>query len=149
MPPSGTDYDQWNVPDSLRDDVRFANKAILGKLGEGVELDEFRICWYVAESRPPRPSVDQMANEYIGTAREALTPSQDFIVSPHTSCAHLYIATCGSFHGFKFFPVIGKYVVQMLDEELEEELKNKWAWDRQLPSPDHCVMWPRKELRDL
>ncbi len=37
------------------------------------------------------------------------------MITPHPACGDLYMATCGSFHGFKFFPVLGKYVVQMLD----------------------------------
>lgn len=45
MPPSGTDYDQWKVPKSLEDDVRFANKVIFGKKGQELELEKFRICW--------------------------------------------------------------------------------------------------------
>ena len=61
----------------------------------------------------------------------------------------MYIATCGSFHGFKFLPVIGKYVVEMLDGTLDEALVEKWAWDRELPPTDGKPMWPKKELKDL
>ncbi|KAH8895952.1 FAD dependent oxidoreductase [Thozetella sp. PMI_491] len=93
---------------------------------------------------PPGPNYDQW-----NVPKEALTPSEDFIVSPHTSCPNLYIATCGSFHGFKFLPVLGKYVVEMLDGALEPELVRKWAWDRPLPGTEHNVVWPRKELRNL
>jgi len=81
--------------------------------------------------------------------REALTPSEDFIISSHSACGNLYIATCGSFHGFKFLPVIGKYVVEMLDEVLEPALCKKWAWDRELPPTDDKIVWPRRELKDL
>ena len=81
--------------------------------------------------------------------RDALTPSQDFIVSPHSAVDNLYVATCGSFHGWKFLPVIGKYVVQMLDGVLEPALQQKWAWDRELPPTDRNGQWPTKELRDL
>lgn len=54
--------------------------------------------------------------------------------------------------------MIGKYVVQMLEGELESELVTKWAWDRERPEiplaseatfsldfPD----WPRHEMADL
>lgn len=81
--------------------------------------------------------------------REALTPSEDFIVSPHSACDGLFIATCGSFHGFKFLPVLGKYVVDMLCGELGPILQERWAWDRELPKTDRNSKWPRKELREL
>ena len=88
---------------------------------------------------------------YALTYREALTPSSDFIISPHPAAAagSLFVATCGSFHGWKFFPVIGKYVSQMLNGSLPDELRKKWAWDRPLPDPTKNTLWPRHELRDL
>jgi glycine/D-amino acid oxidase-like deaminating enzyme len=81
--------------------------------------------------------------------REALTPSKDFIISPHSECDGLYVATCGSFHGFKFLPILGKYVVEMLDGNLEPALKERWAWDRKLPPTEKNTHWPWKELKDL
>ncbi|KAK7432504.1 hypothetical protein QQZ08_001069 [Neonectria magnoliae] len=125
MPPQKADYAQWDVPESLKDDVRYANTAIFAEQGENFPIDQFRLCW------------------------EAVTPSQDFIISPHPGSNNLYIATCGSFHGWKFFPVIGKYVVQMLEQTLDKSLQAKWAWDRELPSTDHNTVWPRTELRDF
>lgn len=80
--------------------------------------------------------------------REAVTPDEDFIISPHSASKNLYVATCGSFHGWKFLPILGKYVVQMLDGSLEETLVKKWSWDRSFPSPTHRA-WPRRELSDL
>ncbi|KAH6988243.1 FAD dependent oxidoreductase [Ilyonectria sp. MPI-CAGE-AT-0026] len=125
MPPDKADYAQWDVPQLLKDDVRFANHCIFGEQGKDFPMDQFRICW------------------------EALTPSEDFIISPHPASKNLYIATCGSFHGFKFFPILGKYVTQMLEQTLDKSLRAKWAWDRELPSTDDNVLWPRKELGDL
>ena len=89
-----------------------------------------------------------MLTTYAG-AREGLTPSEDFIISPHPAAAGLYIATCGSFHGFKFFPILGKYIVQMLEGNLVADLAARWAWDRDVPDPTECVVWPRHELGDL
>ncbi|KAI0119861.1 sarcosine oxidase [Daldinia grandis] len=124
-PPAPTDYSQWSVPDTLVQDVEFANKAIFGKRGEGWEISEHRICW------------------------DAVTPSEDFIISPHPASTGLYIATCGSFHGWKFFPIIGEYVTRMLDGSLEPELQQRWAWNRERPDPTGNKVWPMKELRDL
>ncbi|KAF7540071.1 hypothetical protein G7054_g1703 [Neopestalotiopsis clavispora] len=105
-PPDKPDYAEWDVPDSLKDDIRLP-------------------------------------------AKEALTPSEDFIISKHSAVGQLYVATCGSFHGWKFFPILGRYVLQMLDEELAPEWKSRWAWDRELPNPSDLVVWPKRELKDL
>jgi hypothetical protein len=81
--------------------------------------------------------------------RDAFTTSSDFIISPHAGAKGLYVATCGSFHGYKFFPVLGKYVIQMLEGDLTPELKEKWAWDRERPAPSLNPDWPRWEMNDL
>jgi sarcosine oxidase/L-pipecolate oxidase len=61
----------------------------------------------------------------------------------------LYIATGGSFHGWKFLPIIGKYVAQMLDKTLEQDLVRRWAWDREQTGTAHEKLIPQRELRDL
>ncbi|KAI8231135.1 L-pipecolate oxidase [Colletotrichum sp. SAR 10_86] len=123
-PPSGPDYAQLDVPKSLRDDVDFAGKSIYGNLSDDWKVENYRICW------------------------EAVSPSEDFIISPHSGSKNLYVATIGSFHGWKFLPVLGKYVVQMLQGTLEDRLAKKWAWDKTLVPPTHSA-WPRKELSEL
>lgn len=80
--------------------------------------------------------------------RDAFTSSSDFIISPHAAAKGLYLATCGSFHGYKFFPIIGKYVVQMLEGQLSDELSEKWAWDRERPDGSQNPDWPRVEMKD-
>jgi glycine/D-amino acid oxidase-like deaminating enzyme len=81
--------------------------------------------------------------------RDSITPNQDFIISSHPHCKNLYIATAGSFHGWKFLPVIGDYVVQLLDGKLHEDLVKRWAWDREQAGSAHGKMLPRRELKDL
>lgn len=49
-------------------------------------------------------------------SRDAITPNQNFIIS----------------HGYKFLPIIGKYVVRMLDGTLEKEAADRWAWDKEM-----------------
>ena len=78
-----------------------------------------------------------------------MTPSEDFIISPHTACEGLFVATCGSFHGFKFLPVLGKYVVEMLSGALDPELQKRWAWDRELPATTIYTKLSRVEFRTL
>ncbi|KAK0706082.1 FAD dependent oxidoreductase [Lasiosphaeria miniovina] len=124
-PPLQPDYKQWDVPAALQEDVSWALKSLFGDKFQGKKMENFRVCW------------------------EAVTPSDDFIVSPHPACDGLFIATCGSFHGFKFLPVLGKYVVQMLCDELAPDLQKQWAWDRELSSTEGNKKWPCKELGDF
>jgi sarcosine oxidase/L-pipecolate oxidase len=81
--------------------------------------------------------------------REAITPNEDFVICQHPHCENLYVATAGSFHGWKFLPILGRYVVQLLDDELDPELVKTWAWDRDNGSAPYGDMWPKRELRDL
>lgn len=81
--------------------------------------------------------------------RDAFTTSSDFIISPHSAARGLYIATGGNFHGFKFFPVFGKYIIEMLEGSLSPELVQKWAWDRERPDPSLFADFPRHEMSDL
>lgn len=85
----------------------------------------------------------------VTSHRDAFTTTSDFIISPHSASKGLYVATCGSFHGFKFFPVLGKYVTQMLEGELAPELVEKWAWDRQRPDSSQNVEYPNSEMNQL
>ena len=78
-----------------------------------------------------------------------MTPSEDFIISPHTACEGLFVATCGSFHGFKFLPVLGKYVVEMLSGALDPELQKRWAWNRELPATTIYTKLSRVEFKTL
>ncbi|KAK0631247.1 FAD dependent oxidoreductase [Immersiella caudata] len=116
---------QWNVPDSLQDDVRWALRSLFGEQGSKKPMENFRICW------------------------DAVTPSEDFIISPHSAAAGLYVATCGSFHGFKFLPVLGKYVVEMLEGRLDPALQKKWAWDSEQPPKATRKTLSRVEYKDL
>jgi sarcosine oxidase/L-pipecolate oxidase len=81
--------------------------------------------------------------------RDGITPNQDFIISSHPRCKRLYIATGGSFHGWKFLPIIGKYVVQMLDGTLDESRVKRWAWDRDQKGSAHDKIMPKRELKDV
>ncbi|RAL58929.1 hypothetical protein DID88_009220 [Monilinia fructigena] len=82
-PPNETDQAQHTVPKSLEDECHRVMKGIYGKTSEDFKFDSFRLCW------------------------DGITPNQDFIISPHPRCQNLYIATGGSFHGWKFLPIIG------------------------------------------
>lgn len=52
----------------------------------------------------------------------------------------------GTWHSWKFLPILGKYVVNMLDGRLSEEEKGRWDWDRKIDKIKREI--PR-ELRDV
>lgn len=62
--------------------------------------------------------------------RDASTPTHDFLITPHPHSRGLYVATGGSFHGWKFLPVIGDYVADMMQGKLEPDFADRWAWDK-------------------
>lgn len=124
-PPAAKDYAQWKVSRRLQQDIAEQRNLWYGKKSEGWNMTKHRICW------------------------DAFTSTSDFIVSPHSGAKGLYVATCGSFHGFKFFPVIGKYVAQMLEGSLTPELEARWSWDRERPDSSQNCEYPNSELADL
>lgn len=80
--------------------------------------------------------------------RDGISPDNNWFICPHPRCANLYVATGGSFHGWKFLPIVGEYVVQMLQGTLDEVMVKRWSWDRPLHSrPDPHR--PNKEWREL
>lgn len=57
-------------------------------------------------------------------------PNGDFIVSYHPEHSGLFLATGGSGHAFKFFPVIGDKVVDAMEGTLDHELSEMWTWSK-------------------
>lgn len=51
-----------------------------------------------------------------------------FLISPHPDHAGLSLAVGGSAHGFKFFPVIGDYIADMLEQKLDPAIQEVWKW---------------------
>jgi sarcosine oxidase / L-pipecolate oxidase len=56
------------------------------------------------------------------------SPDGNFLIDYHPSCDGLFIATGGSGHAFKFFPVIGDKVLAAIERRLDPKLKDLWAW---------------------
>lgn len=83
------------------------------------------------------------------TNRDAVTPNQDFIVSPHPNSRNLYIAGGGSFHRWKFLANVGSYVVEMLEGKLDAEKAQKWAWDRSDEGGACATYKPSRDLKDI
>ncbi|KAL8934656.1 MAG: hypothetical protein Q9216_005797 [Gyalolechia sp. 2 TL-2023] len=135
IPPTTASESQWTAPETfpagLREEISIVVKGIFGAEEEALQLtpNSFRMCW------------------------DALTPDNNFYITPHPRIPHLFIATGGSFHGWKFLPVLGEYVVRMLDGELSAEKRGRWAWDRKCecgglyPTPN--PLEPRRELAEI
>ncbi|KAJ6166707.1 hypothetical protein N7470_002154 [Penicillium chermesinum] len=65
------------------------------------------------------------------------TPNGDFIISYHPSYEGLFMATGGSGHGYKFFPVLGDKIVDAMEGTLDPELRALWEWtEATVPGPD-------------
>ena len=55
-------------------------------------------------------------------------PTGDFLITHHPEYTSLFVATGGSGHGFKFFPVIGEKIVAAIEKTLEPEFAGIWRW---------------------
>ncbi|KAI4925216.1 hypothetical protein J4E85_007093 [Alternaria conjuncta] len=124
-PPNEPGQAQRQPNEALKQRLELVKNGILGEPGKDIKFDKYRVCW------------------------DAVTPSQDFIITPHPHSRNLYVATGGSFHGWKFMPTIGRYVVEMLDGTLDPSLAKRWAWDRENKGGAHAHLLPTLELRDL
>lgn len=73
---------------------------------------------------------------------------------PDPRLGNLYLAIGGSFHSWKFLPIIGKYVVNVLNGVSNGEEKDQnwmWkseGWDEGRRGAYKKVI-PRRELKDL
>ncbi|KUJ13036.1 sarcosine oxidase [Mollisia scopiformis] len=127
MVPRRTQQMTWSqeVPRGLKGEVGISRVKIYGNWVKDVEPEFYRMCW------------------------DAVTPNQDFIISPHPKCQNLYIATGGSFHGWKFLANIDKYVVQMLDGSLDSAAAQRWAWDRKDDGAACGLYLPSRDLSEV
>lgn len=99
---------------ALEDDMlRAFYKTALPVLNKGQERERetrARVCWYLD------------------------TIHGDFIVGRHPAFREsLFVATGGSGHGFKFLPVLGRRIVDILEgveDEETDEWRRRWAWPR-------------------
>jgi sarcosine oxidase / L-pipecolate oxidase len=59
---------------------------------------------------------------------DADMPDYHFLIDKHPEHPGLQLAVGGSAHGFKFLPVVGKYIVDAIEGRLDEETRGKWRW---------------------
>ncbi|KAL8988336.1 MAG: hypothetical protein Q9169_008572, partial [Polycauliona sp. 2 TL-2023] len=114
------------IPISMKDESRRICADIFGAEGQDWELESYRICW------------------------DAFAHDGSWIISPLPTAKHLYLATGGSFHSWKFFPILGELVCAMLHNTLDAELQKKWHWERDMGVGGGDVdKKPDREWRDL
>jgi sarcosine oxidase/L-pipecolate oxidase len=65
------------------------------------------------------------------------TPDGNFIISHHPEHKNLFVATGGSGHGFKFFPVIGEKIVDILEGK-QTEYAELWRWREPVEDFAYC-----------
>lgn len=66
--------------------------------------------------------------------------------------SNLYLAVGGSFHSYKFLPIIGKYVVNVLNATGNGDEKDQaWRWKtgKETGRGAHEKVIPQRELADL
>ncbi|QDS70773.1 hypothetical protein FKW77_003975 [Venturia effusa] len=127
IPPKAASQKVWSqaLPVGLKEETHKIAKKMYGSYVEGLEPETYRMCW------------------------DAITPNQDFVICPHPASNNLFIAAGGSFHGWKFLANIGIYITQMLDGELSEEKKARWAWDRSNEGGNCAMYLPQRDLKDI
>ncbi|KAI0101679.1 sarcosine oxidase [Nemania sp. FL0031] len=113
VPPDETSKFTWTreVPQRFKDIAQRTLHGLYGENANGVEIEGYRLCW------------------------DASTPTHDFLISAHPHSQNLYMATGGSFHGWKFLPVIGDCIVDMMEGSLDRSLADRWAFDKPASFP--------------
>ncbi|KAI9760597.1 MAG: hypothetical protein M4579_001566 [Chaenotheca gracillima] len=126
------DRPQDEVPEKLRAETEdIIRREMPDMLAHGRKPDFWRLCW------------------------DAVTPSQNQLITrhPNEKLRNLYFAVGGSFHSWKFLPIIGKYVVEVLeDKPIGEEKTRHWRWktgDEGFGRGAHEKVVPKRELKDL
>lgn len=56
------------------------------------------------------------------------TPNRDFLISSHPEYPSLTLGVGGSGHGYKHIPIIGRYIVDCVEDKLDPRMKHVWRW---------------------
>jgi sarcosine oxidase / L-pipecolate oxidase len=90
------------IPKEAEEECRQALREVLPEMADR-PFARTRICWYCD------------------------TPDGNFIITDHPDHKDLFVATGGSGHGFKFFPVIGEKIVDIMEGK-KTEYAELWRW---------------------
>ena len=130
-PPAGP---QSDIPQALQNETL----DIINRIMPSIQRDRrkvayWRLCW------------------------DAITPTQDQLITTHPDerLNNLYVAVGGSFHSWKFLPIIGQYITLLLQGKSNGSEKDMhWGWKRAGWNTGgakgaHEKAIPKRELRDL
>jgi sarcosine oxidase / L-pipecolate oxidase len=123
--------DQHAVPDKLKQeswDIQISKSVPQYVKDKPVEW--WRLCW------------------------DGITPDQNWLLTKHPDkrLGNLYFATGGSGHSWKFLPIAGTYVVNLLQGKSNGEDKDKaWEWKKgkSVGRGAHEKLVPKRDLKDL
>ncbi|KAJ5923230.1 L-pipecolate oxidase [Penicillium verhagenii] len=104
------------LPEDADEGLRQGLRQFFPKFGDRPWMNR-RLCWYTD------------------------TPKGDFIIDHHPELQGLFVATGGAGHGFKFLPILGKYIADCFENKASKELREKW---RLAPSPANSVAYAMK-----
>ncbi|CAH0046685.1 unnamed protein product [Clonostachys solani] len=97
-----------------------------------------------------REVLPELAEREFFTTRmcwDSSTKDYHYRICPFPETKNLYVATCGATHGFKMMPVIGKYVVDMLEDKLPDHLVAAWSW-KSGKAPEGEMLYPHPQDHD-
>ena len=128
VPPTGS---QLSVPQNLQDKALAQFRQRLPQILDGNRpVEYFRLCW------------------------DSISHDQHPLITRHPDARlnNLYFAVGGSFHSWKFLPIFGKYVANVVNEVGNGEEKDRlWAWKASNSSSQrgvHAALVPNTELKD-
>ncbi|SMR45675.1 unnamed protein product [Zymoseptoria tritici ST99CH_1E4] len=116
LPRTGVTHPNMQIPPEGDAACRAFLRKAIPSMGERPWTNT-RICWYTD------------------------TVSGDWLISYHPKYSGLFVATGGSGHGYKFLPIIGGRIVDVIEgrdrDELGSELRKRWAWPKERIEADH------------
>lgn len=123
-------WEQGDVSSKLRkQSLEIVRQRIPQILDNERQQDEWRLCW------------------------DAVSQDQNQLITQHPDprLQNLYLATAGSFHSWKFLPIIGKYVINVLNGESNgAERDRAWQWKSEWSVRGaHEKVLPKAELKDF
>lgn len=114
------------IPKSAVQNLRMHLKNVYPELAEK-PFSGTRLCWY---------------ND---------SPDGNWVIGRYPMDESLIIATAGSGHAYKFLPILGRLVADLVEEKLDSELVTKFAVERTsaMPDPSRTGQVKRLDLNQL
>ncbi|KAL0937038.1 L-pipecolate oxidase 2 [Colletotrichum truncatum] len=105
-----SDQGQFGVSEKLKKEGTKLLDMMVPLLEKGRSPDRWRICW------------------------DAKTPTGDWLLCkhPYSELQNLFLAVGGNFNSYKFLPIAGKYMCNVLNERSNGAEKDKaWCWKKE------------------